>query len=231
MATNSDTDFSGKPGKRAEGRKRLQPDEREKLIVKEAIKYFADVGFDGGTRELARRIGVTQPLLYRYFPNKESLIERVYQEVYLGRLKPEWTNLITNRSIPLQQRLLIFYSDYQKAIFDYEWVRIFMFSGLRGVGINEKYLDVMEERILRPICAELRAENGFPDIQTFPITPYEMELIWGLHGQNFYRAVRKLIYDLPVPSDLSRILAHEIDAFLTMAPKELANILNIDVEK
>ena len=208
------------------GRRRLQPVDRENLIVKEAIKFFAEVGFEGRTRDLAKRLGVTQPLLYRYFPNKESLVERVYQEVYLGRLKPEWSSLVIDRSIPLRERLLTFYTEYQGAIFDYEWVRIFMFSGLRNVGINQRYLGVLEERILRPICSELRAENGFPDILQVPISEQEMELVWSLHGQFFYRAVRKLIYNLPLPEDLTKVLVYDIESYLEMAPKEIAKLMD-----
>jgi len=207
-------------------RRRLQPVNREKLIVAEAIKFFAEVGFEGRTRDLAKRIGVTQPLLYRYFPNKESLVERVYQEVYLDRLKPDWTLLVNDRSRPLRERLLTFYTEYQAAIFDYDWVRIFMFSGLRGVGINERYLAVLEQRILRPICAELRAEHGFPDVVDAPISEHELELVWGLHGQFFYRAVRKLIYNIPVPDDLTRVLIYDIECYLEMAPKELVKIFD-----
>jgi AcrR family transcriptional regulator len=215
---------AGADKKAGRRRRRLQPVDREKLIVEEAIKFFAEVGFEGRTRDLAKRIGVTQPLLYRYFPNKESLVERVYQEVYLGRLKPEWSSLVINRSLPLRDRLLTFYTEYQKAIFNYEWVRIFMFSGLRNVGINQRYLGVLEERILRPICSELRAENGLPDILQIPISEGEMELVWSLHGQFFYRAVRKLIYNLPVPDDLTEVLVYDIESYLKMAPRELARI-------
>ena len=60
------------------------------MIVNEAIRYFAEVGFSGQTRELARRIGVTQSLIFRYFPTKEDLIDRVYQEGYLRRWNPYW---------------------------------------------------------------------------------------------------------------------------------------------
>ena len=49
-------------------RTRLSPAERERLIVAGAVRYFAEVGFGGQTRELSRRLGITQPLLYRYFP-------------------------------------------------------------------------------------------------------------------------------------------------------------------
>jgi len=202
-------------------RRRLQPDDREKLILQEAIKFFADVGFEGRTRDLAKRIGVTQPLLYRYFPNKESLIERVYEEVYLGRLNPEWTERLLDRSVPLRDRLVAFYTDYQGAVSNYDWVRIFMYSGLRGVGINQRYLTVVEERVLIPIYHELRVYAGLSDRVDQPVPEQDMELIWSLHGQFFYRSVRKLIYKQPVPDDLSRILEYEIDSFLNNAPRML----------
>jgi AcrR family transcriptional regulator len=205
-------------------RRRLQPDDREKLIVQEAIKFFADVGFEGRTRDLAKRIGVTQPLLYRYFPNKESLIERVYEEVYLGRLNPEWTERLLDRTEPLRDRLVAFYTDYQRTVSNYDWVRIFMYSGLRGVGINQKYLAVLEKRVLIPIYSELRIYAGLPENKGQPVPEQDMELIWSLHGQFFYRSVRKLIYKLPVPDDLSRILEYEIDSFLLSAPKMLTQM-------
>ena len=55
----------------------------EKMIVEEAIRFFAEAGFAGQTRELARRLDVTQPLLFQYFPTKDDLIERV--RVWDGR--------------------------------------------------------------------------------------------------------------------------------------------------
>ncbi|MDI7047032.1 TetR/AcrR family transcriptional regulator, partial [Escherichia coli] len=62
--------------------RRLAPEVRERQIVLKAVDHFATHGFSGSTRELARQLGVTQPLLYRYFPSKEALIDRVYEEVY-----------------------------------------------------------------------------------------------------------------------------------------------------
>ena len=54
--------------------KRLSPDDRRKEFVAKATEFFSEEGFGGGTRDLARRLGVTQPLLYRYFPSKDDLI-------------------------------------------------------------------------------------------------------------------------------------------------------------
>jgi AcrR family transcriptional regulator len=81
---------SGERSKSKSARKRLQPFDRERLIVEAAVRFFAENGFEGQTRKLAASLGITQPLLYRYFPSKEALIERVYQEVFIGRWNPDW---------------------------------------------------------------------------------------------------------------------------------------------
>ncbi len=55
-------------------RKRMASEERRQEFLTKAIEFFAQEGFESSTRELARRLGVTQPLLYRYFPSKSDLI-------------------------------------------------------------------------------------------------------------------------------------------------------------
>jgi len=62
-------------------RRRLVPAEREQMIVAEAIRFFAEFGFSAPARALARRLGITQPLLYRYLPTKDHLIQRLYEEL------------------------------------------------------------------------------------------------------------------------------------------------------
>src|SRR5258708_13603661 len=59
-------------------RRRLEPEDREREIVDGAVAFFAEVGFDGGLRDLAKRLGITHQNLFRYFPTKEPLIEPVY---------------------------------------------------------------------------------------------------------------------------------------------------------
>jgi len=86
--------------------RRLSPDDRRKEFVAKATELFSEEGFGGGTRDLARRLGVTQPLLYRYFPSKDDLIKEVYRTVYLEPLDTGWEALLTDRSRPLRDRLL-----------------------------------------------------------------------------------------------------------------------------
>jgi hypothetical protein len=43
--------------------------------------------------------------------------------------------------------LVEFYESYLQAIFRYDWVRIFVFAGLKGVGISQRYLDVIQKKV------------------------------------------------------------------------------------
>lgn len=199
-------------------RKRLNPAEREAMIVKEAIRFFAEIGFDGKTRDLASRIGITQPLLYRYFPSKESLIERVYQEIYVQRWNPDWDSLIPDRSRPLAERLIEFYQAYSHAVYDYEWVRIFLFSGLKSGKLNDRYLSLIRDKILRPVCEELRHMNKLPSTDSIEIKKEELELAWGLHGMFFYRAVRHFAYNMPIVANTDQAITNDVRLFLAGAP-------------
>ena len=197
-----------------EKRLRLLPDEREKQIALAAIHFFAEVGFDGQTRELAKRLGVTQPLLYRYFPTKQDLIDRVYRDVYLNRWKPEWQDWIRDRSRPVTARLKQFYGEYYPVIVNYEWMRIFFQAGMRNVGINQHYLKIVRERIFLVLCEEVRHEFGLPAVKTAPITPAELELYWGLHGSIVYDGIRKYIYGVTVPPEPNAVIEAKIDIFM-----------------
>lgn len=197
--------------------KRLAPEEREQQIVEKAIKYFATHGFSGGTRELAKEIGVTQPLLYRYFPNKEALVDRVFQEVYLARWNPDWEDWLKDRSIPLKERMKRYYKDYARFILRNEWIRIFIFAGLTREGINQRYLTRLRERIFNVVLEELHHEYKLA-----PPTPSqhedEIELVWGMHASIFYVGMRKWVYGLPVPKDLDHMVEQKVYAFLEGAP-------------
>jgi AcrR family transcriptional regulator len=204
--------------KATNGKRRLPPDERERAIVKEAIRFFAEHGFKGQTRELARRLGITQPLLYRYFPNKTALIERVYQEVFVARWKPEWAEWIGDRSHPLPERLVRFYQDYTRTIMHYEWIRLFLFSGLEGLEINRRYLRLMRDRIWSKVVAEIRHETGRPPFEKEPLSVTELELVWALIASIFYIGVRRSVFGLEVPDDLDAMIEDMVKAFFDGAP-------------
>lgn len=206
-------------------RTRLVPAERERLIVDEAVRYFAEVGFGGQTRELSRRLGITQPLLYRYFPSKQALIERVYREVFLGRWDPTWETLLEDRSRRLRDRLIEFYARYTQVIFRPEWIRLYMYSGLAGFDLNRRYIELLERLLLRRICIELRAELGLPGPEAVPVQRDEIEFVWALHAGIFYYGVRKFIYKVKLRQGPDWTIAHAVDAMLGGAPRMLRTML------
>lgn len=63
-------------------RSRLTAEERRRSIVMAAIPVFAKKGFAGTTtRDLARAAGVSEALLYRHFPSKESLHHFIQEQM------------------------------------------------------------------------------------------------------------------------------------------------------
>jgi AcrR family transcriptional regulator len=206
-------------------RKNLRAADREKVILEAAIRFFAEHGFGGQTRELAKRIGITHSAIYRHFPSKEALIERVYEHVYLSRWQDHWAGLIKDRSRPLESRLNQFYLEYAERIFNYEWVRIFAFSGMKSFDITKRYLAIVAEKIIEPAAVEARKELGLPPPSRVPITQRERELFWGLHGRIFYLAIRKFVYGTPVPEKLDDIIVDATHQFMAGAPHTLRRIV------
>jgi AcrR family transcriptional regulator len=192
--------------------RRLSPDDRRKEFVAKATELFAEEGFGGGTRALARRLGVTQPLLYRYFPSKDDLIREVYRTVYLEPLETGWEKLLSDRSRPLRDRLQEFYFTYTNVIFTRKWLRIYLYSGLKGLDINRWYVDMVRDKILTRIIRECRHEAGLV-VQNKP-TSAELELAWVFHGGIFYYGVRKYIYESPVLEDKVQMISGALEVFL-----------------
>lgn len=54
---------------------RLSTEERQKLIIDEAIKIIHNSGYNSlSIRELAQRVGISEPAIYRHFLNKEDIV-------------------------------------------------------------------------------------------------------------------------------------------------------------
>ena len=171
----------------------MPPRDREQLIVAEATRYFAEYGLSGGTIELARRIGMTQPLLYKYFRTKEALIERVYESLFPGHWAPNGSSSWTTPSIPLRDRLKQFYKEFARVVLTYEHVRLFLFSGLSKFGYNARYYSILTERIFLRIARALRQEFA-PVRSRKPISEEELELVQSLHAAIYHVAFRKFVH-------------------------------------
>jgi AcrR family transcriptional regulator len=192
--------------------RRLSPDDRRQEFVAKATEFFSEEGFGGGTRALARRLGVTQPLLYRYFPSKDDLIKEVYRTVYLEPLDSGWEKLLADRTRPVRERLKEFYDGYTGVIFNRKWLRIYLYSGLKGLDLNRSYVGIVRDKILSRIIKECRHEVGLV-AQNKP-SPAELEMAWVFHSGIFYYGVRKFIYESPVLESKEQMISDAVDAFL-----------------
>lgn len=206
-------------------RTRMRSEERERHILEEALDFFAEAGFAGGTRELSTRLGVTQPLLYRYFPSKGALIERAYEQVFLRRLAAAWIEDLRDRSRPLDERLVEFYRRYAEATYQARWIRLYFHAALAGLDLNARYIRFIERHVLRTICAELRASLGLASPARLAIGQREMELVWKLHGGMFYWAVRRFVYRTAVLEDFRTVAEDAVTTFVAGARRSLPRLL------
>lgn len=174
------------------------------------------MGFAGQTRELSRRLNITQPLLYRYFKSKKELIDKVYLHVFMGRWQPEWITLLQDRTVPLDKRLVRFYQEYARATYQPEWIRIYMFAGLESSDLNRRYLQLIKKDLLVPCCKELRVYCGILD-ENLPVSEQEIEFYWTLHDGLFYTAVRETIYKSPMNVTFEDKVRYAVDNFLAGA--------------
>src|SRR3546814_4049498 len=104
------------------------------------------------------------PLLFRYFASKNALIERVHQEVFIGRWNPYWEIVISHRNVPLRERLVNVYQALAQPVLNSEWVRLFMFAGLKGSDINGRWYSFIQEHRVRSVCAEFSHDIGLPTL-------------------------------------------------------------------
>lgn len=200
-------------------RTRLSPERREEAIVDGAVRYFSDVGFDGSMRDLAQRLGISHALLFRYFPTKEALVDRVYDRIFLSKWNVAWDRLLQDEGLPLRERLVRFYTEYLETIDRSEWVRTFIYAGLAGANINQRYLKLIARQVITPVAVEL----GTLARRSGAEAPSEaaLELSWGLHGEIFYLAIRRWVYGIRVTRDHEAFVAMTVAKFLEGAPAAL----------
>jgi AcrR family transcriptional regulator len=196
----------------AEKRLRLPPAEREEMLIKTALDFIAEKGFHADTAELARRAGVSHGLVFRYFGTKEKLIERVYERNFVARWLEEWEAQLADRAIPLRERLTRFYRSYFRAIDEYSWVRISLFSGLNGHDLTRRYIETFVDRVLSVIAREIRWEGGRDD--DAPLSDDDMEIAWHLHSTFIYLLIRRYIYETRTLDDTDRHVDLIVDRFL-----------------
>jgi AcrR family transcriptional regulator len=192
--------------------KRLSPDLRKQLIIEEATRFFAEHGFEGSTPDLARRLGITQPLLYRYFTNKDDLIQHAYEYAFPSSLYyPKWTALLKQEGIPNRDRLIEFYCDYAEVLLNHTFLRLSLWARLSRAHLDTKYGDTLRKVFFPLIIRALRSTCGVS--LDSPPTETEMEAVQTLHGSIYHLAFRRSLRE-PMKGDIRPLVTLKVDLFL-----------------
>jgi AcrR family transcriptional regulator len=137
---------------------RMKSEDRREEILRAAVRLFAEKGFRGTTtRELASTVGVSEPVLYQHFSNKNELyraiIEVKAREALQGSEKlRELAQSDDDRAFlrALAATILDRYS------IDEEWTRLLLFSCLERHELSQLFYDRLVHDVFRLVCAYIR---------------------------------------------------------------------------
>jgi AcrR family transcriptional regulator len=192
-------------------RVRMNVHDRRRQILEMAADFFSEYGLTAQTRGLAAACGISQRLLYRYFPTKESLLNEVYRTAIAGPFKAVWFAELADSSLSLEYRLNRFYKDYFTTIFTSRWLRLFMYSSLAGVGMAPNYTSSMILQLLELIVVEAGKEQNL----AIPADKdLQHEIGWTLHGALSHYAIRRHLYGFTQHVDEETIVAIHVVQFL-----------------
>ncbi len=173
---------------------RLTTKERQKLIIDEAINIIHEKGFEAfSIRELASRVKISEPAIYRHFLNKEDIILGILSKFNeFEKLLSEEINDFDKPIDKIRHFILFHFKFLEKnkeltsVIFSEE---TFNHSAL----LRDKLLIVIERRrkIISDIIDEIKSQNQIKDIDTNELQTIILGYIrvvvfeWRFSGFNF----------------------------------------------
>jgi len=197
---------------------RLPKEERRAQILAQASKFFADYGLTAQTRALADACGISQRLLYSFFPSKAALLEEVYRSEIAGPFKAIWFAELKDRSRTVEQRLIRFYNEYYDSVTTRRWLRLFLYASLAEMAMAPAYIAAIVTHMLEIIVGEAAAEQALK----VPTDPAQVQEIgWILHGAVSHLAIRRHVYANTNPLPAHDVIALQVRSFLGGLPAVL----------
>ena len=94
----------------------MSAEERRESVIRAAMSEFAHGGYNGtSTEAIARRVGVSQPYLFRLFPNKQAIFLAASQYC-ISTTREVFADAA--EGLPVEERLPAMATAYQKLIHD-----------------------------------------------------------------------------------------------------------------
>ena len=191
--------------------KRLPREMRRAQILEQATRFFAEYGLTAQTRALAEACGVSQRLLYSFFPSKAALLEEVYRTEIEGPFKAIWFVELQDRSRSVEERLMAFYEHYYEQVTTRRWLRLFLYASLAEVAMAPAYIGKIVTHTLALVVTEAAAEQG---LQAPRDEPARQEIGWVLHGAVSHLAIRRHVYGNENPMPAREAIALQVRVFL-----------------
>ncbi|MBD1548475.1 TetR/AcrR family transcriptional regulator [Roseibium aggregatum] len=191
--------------------KRLPYAERRAQILEKATELFAEYGLTAQTRALAAECGISQRLLYRFFPTKEDLLKEVYDTRIIGPFQAVWFAELSDRSRPMSERLNKFYKDYLDTVLGRRWLRLFLYSSLAEADMAPNYISSIITKLTETIVQETAHEKGIA-LNMDPEAIHEIG--WTIHGSISHYAIRRHIYHASQVVSQDMVVATHVSVFL-----------------
>jgi AcrR family transcriptional regulator len=212
-------------GGRRKKERHLPAAERAQELLEAAIELFASKGPAFTFQNLADRVNVTQPLVHRYFPTKDDLITAIRETLQDAHWDPALRAILTDRSRPLEERIIAFYELYLPHIYRRNWYRGFWFFALNDPSFAQFYLQRVTSELLCAIIDEARFTFGFPSIDEIPPHAREVELVWGMHSTPIFQGVRRYVYEMTVALDCVAAVRDHVRAYLLAVPAMMTELM------
>jgi AcrR family transcriptional regulator len=182
---------------------RMSSEMRRLQILNAAIDLLSESGDGLHTRTLAKRVGVSHALLFKYFSSKAEILDEVFQTVYVNRFPNDLRQRVEALSDDIPQKWNAIYAEYAPRIFDQTWVRIFVSTALNREPISNRYFDL----VVVPLVTRLAEDTerfclGRIQREGSVQRSVSLELAWTTHSALFYSGLRRWVYELPVPEDI-----------------------------
>ncbi len=173
---------------------RLSTEERQKIIIDEAINIIHEGGYESlSIRELAKRVKISEPAIYRHFLNKEDIVLGILnrisnfdQDLIASINKKKTTKEKLDEFICFHFEFLAKNKNMTSVIFAED---IFMQSHI----LKEKLMQILSHRqkLIVEIIEKVKIKNKIKDIDTNELSKIIVGLIrmtvleWKLSGFSF----------------------------------------------
>jgi AcrR family transcriptional regulator len=194
-------------------RHRLSSPERRAAIVDAALHLFAEKGFRGTTtRELAARVGVSEPVLYEHFRTKRDLYAAIIDTKSHEQL--EFTEALS----PAAERGddVAFFTQLGLSILgwhqsDPAFIRLLFFSGLEGHELKDIFFERKNDQFFTFVSRYIETRIAAGAFR--PVNP--MIATQGFLGMIAHHAVMRMFFNC-VPGDAPNevIVSNMVELFL-----------------